>query len=238
MIEDELDHLILMHRDVHFGGSFAIMRDFYKEEHRGCLQDIDLDRIEYLMQMEHDANFNLSEEFLTESEKAEVKKCHDAYIHLRQHPSAFTNLILSDEDDPKEEIAAIVKKGDDAVPTLLTLLQQPELFNPLYPGYGQTPHYIVRCLEEIGDTSAIKPLFEAMNHGDFEFESAVVSALAKLDARKFLLERLKLTPFGRENINAAIALAAYENDPQIKATAKALLDHAPKELSLYLETLL
>ena len=37
-LTDELDHAILMHKDVHFGGNFSLMIEYYKEEGKGVIE--------------------------------------------------------------------------------------------------------------------------------------------------------------------------------------------------------
>lgn len=232
-LEDELDHTILMHRDAHFGGSFSLMLSYYKGEGKGILPDIEIERIEYLESMEKAANTNLSEIYLDDAEKEEVLRAKEKYWTLRSIyekgssdsiACLIADLILSEKDEPEEEIAQLVNKGKDAVPALIDLISQIDFYNPLFPGYGTAPASAARALGLIGDPRAIAPLFEALGKGDFFTEEAIVGALHSLGkpAQDFLLKRLCAAPITQENEHAAIALS-HHADPEIASASFALL---------------
>ena len=50
---DEEDILALMHRDVHFGGNFKVMINYYENEnHIGIIEEFTLDRLKDLAKIE------------------------------------------------------------------------------------------------------------------------------------------------------------------------------------------
>ncbi|MES2122812.1 MAG: hypothetical protein V4492_08575, partial [Chlamydiota bacterium] len=58
---DAVDHDILMHRDAHFGGSFALMLEYYQKEGKGAHPEFGTSRIEELMRLEDECGENLAE---------------------------------------------------------------------------------------------------------------------------------------------------------------------------------
>ena len=49
------------------------------------------------------------------------------------------DLVLSEEEDPIQEIAAVVACGAKAVPSLIELLKSEDFYNPLSPATGKLP---------------------------------------------------------------------------------------------------
>jgi HEAT repeat protein len=222
---DKTDHDIFMHKDVHFGGSFLVMIDYYKNQGKGIQSEFDLDRIEELYHFEEQSHQNLSDLLLTEEEKELVKTAKDKYFSLRelyQIPSAslpqkIADLILTEDPEATKEIQALCKLGDPAIPLLLDLLKQDEFFDPLYPGYGLAPAHAATCLGKMRATQAIGPLFEALSKAEFFTEEAILAALFHIGApaKLFLLNILQKKPINRDNENAAIALLSFKDDPMI-----------------------
>jgi HEAT repeat protein len=221
---DATDHEILMHRDAHFGGQFSIMLDYYKRGGKGAQPEFDISRIERLDALEGQLKENLAALFLAANEVQKVADARDAYQKLRAiyevrkpktpYPRLIADLILSEEEEPKVEIAAIVAEKAKIVPALIELLRSEEFYNPLFPGYGQAPYLAVKCLEEIGDKRALISLFEAIGQGDFFVDDQIIKALKAIGqpARDFLLHVIMGRPLNEDNEKAAIALLAFKDE--------------------------
>jgi hypothetical protein len=221
---DAIDHEILMHRDAHFGGLFSIMLDYYRQEKKGVQPEFDIARIERLATLEEQLKQNLAALFLAANEMQKVADSREAYQRLRAiytvkksknpHPRLIADLILSEEEDPEAEIAAVVAEKDKIVPALIDLLRSEELYDPLFPGYGQAPFLAVQCLGRIGDKRAIIALFEALGEGDFFADDQIVKALKAIGkpAKDFLLHVLNGRPINEDNEKAAIALIAFKDE--------------------------
>lgn len=223
-IIDAIDHEILMHRDAHFGGQFSIMLDYYRKEGKGVQPEFDLPRIERLASLEEQIKQNLAALFLAAPEMQKVADSRLAYQRLKaiyevkkpknQFPVLIADLILSEEEEPETEIAAIAAEKDKIVPALIDLLRSEELYDPLFPGYGQAPFLAVQCLGLIGDKRAIISLFEALGEGDFFADDQIIKALKAIGqpARDFLFHVLNGRPINEDNEKAAIALIAFKDD--------------------------
>ena len=92
-----------------------------------------------------------------------------------------------------------------------------DLYDPLFPGYGQAPFLAVECLGRIGDKRAIISLFEALGQGDFFADDQIIKALKAIGnpARDFLLHVLNGRPINEDNEKAAIALIAFKDDEEV-----------------------
>jgi hypothetical protein len=213
-----------MHRDAHFGGQFSIMLDYYRQEGKGVQPEFDISRIERLADLEKQLKENLAALFLAGNEAQKVADARDAYQKLRAiygvkkpkspHPKLIADLILSEEQEAKEEIDAIVAEKDKIVPSLIDLLRSDEFYDPLFPGYGQAPFLAVKCLERIGDKRAIISLFEALGQGDFFGDDQIIKALKAIGkpAHDFLLHVVHGRPLNEDNEKAAIALIAFKDE--------------------------
>lgn len=220
---DATDHEILMHRDAHFGGLFSIMLDYYQKEGKGVQPEFDLLRIERLATLEDQLKQNLAPLFLTGNEAEKVAEARAAYQKLRDiyaiqkpktiYPRLIADLILAEEEEAETEIAALVAEKDKIVPALIALLRTEEMYDPLFPGYGQAPLLAVKCLGQIGDKRAIISLFEALGQGDFFADDQILKALQAIGtpACDFLLRVLKGRPLNEDNEKAAIALLAFKD---------------------------
>lgn len=229
---DETDHAILMHKDAHFNGSFAIMLDYYVNEGKGTIDTFELERIQALALIEEQYQVFLSEELLSDEEKKEVIRSKIKYRSLKElydlpsHPSQkIADLIFSEEMDPLEEIEAL-SMTPEAIPLLIDLIQEDDFYNPLFPGYGLAPLHAIECLGQLKAKEAIIPLFECLGKSEFFGEEAVIQALFAIGdpAKEFLLSRLKKTPISKENENAAIALLPFKDDSRISDTCLHLLE--------------
>ena len=109
-----------MHRDAHFGGLFSIMLEYYQQEKKGVQPEFDISRIESLAALEEQLKQNLAALFLAAHEIQKVADAREAYQRLRDiyevkktktpYPRLIADLILSEEDEPEAEIAAISAK--------------------------------------------------------------------------------------------------------------------------------
>lgn len=249
-VMDAVDHEILMHRDAHFGGLFSVMLDYYRNEGKGVQPDFDLARIEWLRELEMQMKQNLAVLFLASDEIQKVASARQAYEKLREiyeishpksnHPRLIADLILTESLEGEEEIAAIAAEKGAIVNALIDLLRQDELYDPLFPGYGLAPGLVVSALEKIGDKRAIISLFEAMGQGDFFADEQILKALRTIGepAKAFLLRVLHSKPLNEDNERAAIALVAFEQDPEVAEAALAMLQDADVQADPCLPTYL
>lgn len=223
-----VDNAILMHRDIHFGGSFDLMLEYYGGEGKGISDEFDLARIQELNVLEKQTKQNLAANLLSGAEAETVAKGREAYKKLRALydakssknpiPYLIADLILSEgEDEIESAIQAVVEKKGEVVPALIDLLRNEDFYSPLYPGYGFAPILAAECLGRIGDKRAIISLFEAVGEGDFFNEDILLNALHAIGepARDFLLKVLHGRPITIDNEKAAIALVRFKEDPMV-----------------------
>jgi HEAT repeat protein len=231
------DNAILMHRDVHFGGKFDIMLDYYINEGKGVNPEFNLERIHELALMEKGMKEDLAAVMLSGPDAEKIAEAKNAYKKLRQlyeKPKPETknlrliaDLILSEEENPESEMAAIIQEKSAIVPALIEVLKADEFYDPLFPGYGLAPSLAAQCLGQIGDKRAIITLFEAMGQGDFFDEDVALNALKAIGARakEFLLKVVHGRPLNEDNEKAAIALIAFKEDEEVsKACLEMLKD--------------
>lgn len=226
-LEDALDNAILMHRDAHFGGNFELMVDYYKNEGKGVHPDFKLERIVELATMEKQMGQNLAAILLSGPEAEKVAKSKDVYKALRdlfetedpdkKYARLLADLILSEEDEPHEEMKAIIAEKGAIVRPLIDLLQAEDFYDPLFPGYGEGPILAAKCLGEIGDKRAIISLFESLGTSDFFNEDIALKALQTIGepAKQFLLKVLHAKPLNVDNERAAIALLQFKESPEV-----------------------
>lgn len=234
-LEDGIYNDIIMHRNVHFGGKFEFMHEYYQGEGPAIQPDFELSQIEKLAVMEQKMGQDIAPFSLTETE---VEKVHDAikfYQALRKlHsisqdktsiPTLLVDLILSEDNLPQEEIDNLAK-NEKAITYLIDLLNCEELFDPLFPGYGKTPQHVARALGKSKSIKAIEPLFHNMKEDNFIHEEAVILALKEIGepAYDFLIKVLKSTPVAVDNEKAAIALLSFDDQKEFAIEALKLLE--------------
>jgi hypothetical protein len=236
---DALDHEILMHREVHFGGHFPTMIEYYREEKKGAQPEFRLEQIEKLAALEAEIGQNLAILFLAGSEMERVAEAKKFYKKLREIyeaensktpiPRLIADLILTEDEEAHAEIEAIVQQKEKIVPFLIDLLKNEELYDPLFPGYGQTPSLAVKSLGLIGDKRAIISLFESLGKGDFFADDQILEALKEIGepAKKFLLRVVEGKPINEDNEKAAIALISFKDDDEEVAANSLRLLHDP-----------
>lgn len=251
LLTDELDHEILMHRDAHFGGSFEVMLDYYSQERVGVNPDFDLDRIEYLEAIEKQTDQNLAAVLLDISEIERVANARKAYREFKNiyeidapkspFPRLIADLILTEEEEPEAEIAAVVGKGKNIVPELLAIIKSEDAYDPLFPGYGYAPYLAMLCLGQIKDENSVIPLFETLRKDTVFGPEAALETLAEIGpaAKEFLLKLVQSRPLTQDNYYAAYALSFFHPDPEIAQVCASELKKpevkAHAELSAYLE---
>lgn len=249
-LSDAEDLLILMHREAHFGGSFPIMLDYYQRGGKGISKDISIGRIIELAKHEEHLGQNLAALTLSAREAEEIAEALSSYKKLKslyfskspkgQLPLLIANLILSEEEEPESEIRAIVEQKSAIVPLLIDLIRSEDMYNPLFPGYGQAPALAARCLGQIGDKRAIIALFEAIGKGDFFDDDMALQALKLIGepAKNFLLTVLQGKPINEDNERAAIAILSFKDDPQVAEICFQVLKGLNLSKELYLATYL
>ncbi|MBJ7448910.1 MAG: hypothetical protein JHC93_00965 [Parachlamydiales bacterium] len=238
---DELDKEILKHRECHFGGHFPTMIDYYELEGLGVDEELTIDRIHYLAKVEEELGYNLAAEMLLGAEMEEIARSRMAYKQLRAvyendliPPQLLADLILSENEDPQEEIDAIVEQGEIMISPLRNLLVADAFYSPLFPGYGLAPGRAAICLGRLGDKDSIIPLFESLGKSNFLIDDAILIALGQLKpySTEFLLRVLRSRPITEDNERSAMALAAISNDDAESATM-ALLELKSFDMSVY-----
>jgi len=234
-LQSAVDAAILMHRDVHFGGNFNVMLKYYDEEGKGVSDAFDVSQIRRLAELERTSESNIAPAILTGADAERVAEAKQAYQQLKDlfdqetkeshYPQLIASLVLSEAEEPQEEIDAIVKEGSAIVPSLLEVLKSEKFYDPLFPGYGLAPSLAANCLGRIGDKRAIISLFEGIGRGDFDYEDTLLQAMKAIGtpAKEFLLTVLRGQPIDEDNERAAIALAAFENDPEVADASYDLL---------------
>ncbi len=228
---DTVDMEILMHRDIHFGGSFEIMLEYYGQDGVGVMPDFDIEQIEYLQKIELDHKQNLAEVYLPDAAKDSIEESKRIYHQLREvydqkGEKLISDLILSEEHHPEKEIQALVEQGKDSVTALIHLISSRVFYDPLYPGYGRSPIFAAKCLAKIQDERAIPPLFEALGQENFFTDEEIILALVSFGNRSksFLIKRLKQEPLSKDNEYAAIALSGFSEDDEIATAALEVLE--------------
>lgn len=251
-LADATENALLMHRDAHFGGSFDVMIDYYEKEGKGASPEFTINRLKELQQLEKRLNQNLAALLLSGSEAERIAKSKAIYKRLRalytskkkdlttKHARLIADLILSEEEDPEEEIASIVAEKGTIVPALLELIKEEDFYDPLFPGYGQAPALAIRCLGLIGDGDkrAITALFELIGEHDFLDEDFAITALKQMGepAKSFLLKILKSKPITYDNERAAVALLQFKEDPEVVKSCFQLLQEIDLKKEMLLAT--
>lgn len=223
---DAIDLEILMHRDIHFGGNFSLMLEYYEKDGVGVMPDFSISKIKKLLKEEEKLSQNLSDILLPYQAKETVVEAKDVYFSLREVYETkpfkeiaihLSDLILSEKDYPKKEIEALVKQGKVAVKPLIDLLLTDKFYDPLFPGYGRAPIFAAEILGKIQDEKAIPALFEALGQENFFTDEAIISALASFGKKSqdFLLKRLSAKPLSKDNEHAAMALTSMAENAEI-----------------------
>ena len=236
------DHEILMHRETHFGGSFAIMLEYYHRGGRGINPDFELKTIKMLALLEKEMNQNLAAMLLTGPEAEKVAEAKKIYKQLRdlyedkalenQIPLHIADLILTEDEKAEKEIATVVEQKAKIVPALIEVMHAENLYDPLFPGYGHAPFLAAKCLGLIGDKRSIISLFETIREEEFFNEDTILEALKHIGepAKQFLLKIVQGRPVTMDTERAAIALIQFKEDTEVADTCFDMLQN-PEVLS-------
>lgn len=229
---DAIDIEIVMHRDIHFGGNFDIMLEYYNHDGVGVMPDFEITRIEELKEIQDESGEDLTK-ILPSTCQDQVHAAKDLYKKLRdvyEHPKdrisiQISDLILSEEEEPIKEIRELVLQGEKAVKPLIHIIDAFYFYDPLYPGYGRAPAFAAKCLAKIGQREAIPHLFNALGQENFTLDEALIHALVSFGspAKDFLLKRFQQQPFSKDNEHAAIVLTSFPPDDEIATAAFNLL---------------
>lgn len=245
-----IDNAILMHRDVHFGGNFQTMLNYYQSEGKGISKEFEIKRIQELADMEQRTKKNLAAVMLSGPEAEKVAHAKQAYTALKELyeikkpksplPILLADLILSEEKEEAKAIEAVVAQKSAIVPLLVDLLRNEEFYDPLFPGYGMAPALAAHCLGKIGDKRAIISLFESIGEEDFFNEDAILNALKEIGkpAKDFLLKVVHGRPLNTDNERAAIALVFFKDEPDVSEACLKMLQEINLNTHLPLATYL
>ena len=227
-LTDEMDHEILMHRDAHFGGDFGVMLQYYAEDGIGVNPDFDIDRINYLKEVEEQVDGNLAALVLSVTEAESVAKARTTYTKLKAVYDSENDLarlvadiLLCEEEEPDALVEDVLEMGERITPELLKLIESPDAYDQLSPGYGLSPAIAIHCLGELQEERAIVPIFERFGSEMLFDEEVLLEALQKIGepAKEFLVRILKSRPITSDNIHAAFALTSFEQDSDIAVAA-------------------
>ncbi|CCB87556.1 MULTISPECIES: hypothetical protein [Parachlamydia] len=230
-----IDHLILMHRECHFGGHFPTMIDYYEKEGKGVSEDFSLEDINRLAMLEAQMQQNLAALLLTGPEMEKVAQSRDLYKKLRslyetessatKIPRLIADLILSERESEEQDIQAVADQKHAVVPALIDLLRSEDFHDPLFPGYGLAPALAAKCLGLVGDKRAIISLFESIGEMDVFDEEITLKALKSIGepAKEFLMRILKGRPLTYDTERAAIALVSFKDDEDVAQTCLKML---------------
>ncbi|MBS4167655.1 hypothetical protein [Parachlamydia sp. AcF125] len=234
-LTNAIDHLILMHRECHFGGHFPTMIDYYEKEGKGISPDFSLEDIHRLATLEAQMQQNLAALLLTGPEMEKVAQSRELYKKLRslygadspvnKIPRLIADLILSERESEEQDIQAVVEEKQAIVPYLIDLLRAENFHDPLFPGYGLAPALATKCLGLIGDKRAIISLFESIGEMDVFDEEMTLKALKSIGepAKEFLMRVLKGRPLTHDTERAAIALVSFKDDEEVVQTCLSML---------------
>lgn len=247
---DDMDTLIVMHRDAHFGGSFDAMLTYYLNDGIGVYDDFEIERLHELADWENKSNQSLSKLLFKEQDQEKVDLAKAAYKRLKADqvkkaksvgPKLIADLVLSENEDPENEIKAILAQKSEIVPYLLDLIKQEEYYDPLFPGFGKAPLHAMQCLGYLKDKRGIITLFESIGQGNFFDDDKILKTLQIIGdpAKEFLLKVVHGHPFNEDNEKAAIALLAFNEDPVVANTCLSLLKELnPKQHLLLMNYLI
>jgi len=226
---DEEDHAILMHREAHFASSFETMLQAYKEESPASVLDIDSDRIYELMLLEKKLGKNIAPLILHAQDALVISRIRKMYRLFREVLEEEKNplfcaiaelILLEDPFDVVEKKCLAVRES--IISSLITIIQNDVLYNPLFPGYGMAPIHAAHIIAKLKAKEAIPYLFCMLDQDSFDVQNAALKALSEIgdEAKEFCIKNLESRPLTKNNELAAMALASFDCDD---AVAKALL---------------
>lgn len=232
---DSDDIEVLMHRHAHFGGSFGIMLDYYEKGSKGAV--LEPERVRRIAAIP--GAYTLSEADQARGDESlamyhNLRSIYEVEDEKNPVPRLISDLILSENEDEEEAVAALTKVGEKGTQALLNILHTPNLFDPLFPGYGFAVGLACRCLNS---PEAIPALFETVGHEDTFTDEEATAALLRIGApaRDFCLRLLLHTEITTDTEQAAYILSQFPHDSEIATVATSLLKQNPPEpLATYL----
>lgn len=220
---DELDEQILMHKEVHFSGSWNEMLLYYKEKGVGCVPDFSYKRIEKLA--EYEKKGHLFTPLLPDEAIDEIILAKELYAHLRslyEDPNTpsiqrkIADLILSEEITPEPEIKALLAEKESAVKPLEDLLIADTFKETLHPGYGRAPLFAAEILATFKKPSSLPILFTCIGD-NLSLDEVLIQSILSYgkEGRNFLLHKLSHLPYSKDNERAAIVVSSMQPDEEI-----------------------
>lgn len=224
---DEQDKEILMHRDVHFSGSFGAMLEYYSQEDaKGIYEEIDLERIQFLERIQHLFNKDLAPILLSGGDAEKVAKMKKLYAELQkvaEEKATSAEGILAEAILSEEDIDEIVQKVPQALlekpELLLPLVSSEEFSDVLAPGYGLAPLLAIELLGKARYQGAIKDLFLCIGKSEENIELASLSALKSIgeEAKRFGMKILRSRPITLDTERAVLMLTQFLPDEEVRA---------------------
>ncbi len=249
-LADEEDKAILMHRDAHFGGSFDVMLEYYREEKKGAVLPSSIAHIEALAAQEKALQQNIAPLILTGADAEKVAAVRMMYQSLqalyeqlqgkKNIATAISDLIVTEDEDATKEIDAVISYGQEAVPYLINIIESADLQDPLFPGYGYAPLYAAKALGVLKAEKAVQPLFLLLKADDFEYGEAAIEALVAIGApaKQFLLRQVQSKPIHDTNVLAASALNYFDDEEVVRVFKELLQDEDVKKNKMLVEYLI
>lgn len=183
MLEEE-DINLIMQKEVHFSGNFKEMKDYYSDikiiESR---DDISIDRIQELIDLEE--KHGDLKKYLHSADIEKINDSKSLYEELKaialskdEENAAIAEMILqADSSEEGEGIHRVVSLGNRVVDKLISILENEDLYDVIFPGQGMAPAKAVEALKLIGDSSAIWPIFLRIGKVNVYLETIFMSYL-------------------------------------------------------------
>lgn len=240
---DESDKLLIMIKDIHFGGSIEETLKYY-EDIRGLIshsEAIDVDRIRTLQEKESngiDLSSYLSEEELEKIE--DQKSLYNDLVELsnkgNETEKAIANLVLMSDSEIEEELQTIEALDDDVIPPLLEIVSRDEYYSELAPGQGNAPIAALRALMAIGETGALQIIFEKILEVQPHTESAFMRYARKFQEETYdlIIKILSRTSWGRDHEKALVIAGGLDYNQEIRNLCMKILsnpDKCPKDIN-------
>lgn len=223
-LTDELHHLILMLRESHFGGHFDLMlKSFRQDNFIGNNLNIDIEEIEYLENIEKQLKQNLAPLILSSQEAERIHQARLMYENLKniyliknkdedKKSRAIADLLLIEFAPFDKEINAIIQLKETIVPELLNILNNPNFYDPIFPGFGEIPKIVVTCLSKINHLQTIPYIFSLLGKDGFsDDELSYVLSRFNDEARKFFQQILSSLPITKDHTKAAFCLTRFDD---------------------------
>ncbi len=228
-LTNESHHMILMLRDAHFRGHFDLMlQSFYNENFIGNNLNIDISEIEYLEKIEKKIQQNLAPLILSANEAERIYKSRLMYENLKkvyflknknnnEKSKILADLLLIEFFPFDKEVNAVIQLKDDIIPDLLNIINNPNFYDPVFPGFGEIPKIAIECLSKINNPKVIPHIFsllgkENLSDDDLSFFLSQFNE----NAKKFFFKILISLPITKDHSIAAFCLTRFNDLETIK----------------------